>query len=840
MGWRTAKAQMAAGNYKLPIDEGGSFMEGFASTAVPMISDAIDSVISERAEKRKIELKEKLLREREALKAARKKDDEAKDNLEDVKEATSWLSFHGIPINEENINGAIAAADNVGGTGTARWSKLTTHYSENTDSYTWAGGVERDAPEEVTSVEADDGIVDPAMSDLTPQVDDLEATEETTPEATTADEETSSLMEPVEEPTTTPASATEEEDDPTGFLALGIDPESVQFVSYTADAAESDPTATPVAKVGTGFGYKPKKEIPTAFKEAEIDISSITSYKEWLAASQELKMQNSLMTKEQQGEWNEYGKRLFDMDNSTELDFSNLNSLSDVAGWEQTYRAKMGAAPDAELPASISSALDNIRTVIEAENDASMDAEQRVLSLYMKQPEFKKLTPNQQANFIQNYDLLSKPNYETVEEARAALQLAWQMQDASNYNRIDRQIQKFEASPRANKTQTGYRIVDKNGSPVLESVQYYERDGKLYDGITNEALSGNVIENLPETSLETWRGQAAGIRNYNKDVASYISLSLTMQDIIDVASIDEASLSTVAGIMKTVQSWEKEANTFASLILNQPDGKRLTLGEMEQQARAKGILGPNETLDSLTSPERLSEVMEEVKRHPEGTEKRTELVGRLKRILDAKFAIAQFQVGAAEGQSSTAMSNTDREQFRMFLSGFKDVDSLATNYATYMSTRLAALQAQGSQYGPMSDIGQQFYQTVGAYPTAGASTVREQFEKHEQSDRLMFIFNNIMAGQLKESPDNKYRTGSKPAETSVVAEEPEAKPEQVTATQEGDNTPETRDILSMDDTAFNALMKSLEKEGGGYDFSSLSNKEITDLQKRYSQSREPK
>ena len=65
MGWRSAKGQVAAGTYDNPgIDKGGSFAEGFASTFVPMFSSAVSDYASEQKEKRMLEMKESLLRQR--------------------------------------------------------------------------------------------------------------------------------------------------------------------------------------------------------------------------------------------------------------------------------------------------------------------------------------------------------------------------------------------------------------------------------------------------------------------------------------------------------------------------------------------------------------------------------------------------------------------------------------------------------------------------------------------------------------------------------------------------------------------------------------------------------
>lgn len=832
MGWRSAKA---SGNASMPVDEGGSFAQGFASTFVPMFSEATSSYLKEKQEERMLELKESLLRERASMSAARAASTSAQESAQEVAEAitdaTSWLTFHGIPINEDNINGALMAADNVGGEGSARWSKLTTHYEGDPSAYTWSGGVQRNTPVEMSTdpaaaVSADTAIVYPDATPTgvetpplpEPTIDDLEDTE--VPSVFNNNlgqglERTPTEGDPAETAVIDNPEDTEED---TGFASVEIDPGSIQFVAYTAPTADADPTAEPVINTGTGFGYKPSTDIPTAFKDAEVNVGSITSYTEWLAASQALRMSNSLMTAEQQGEWNEYGQTLFDVANSTELDFTGLDTLADVQGWEETYRSKMGAGPDAGLPESITQSLTRVRNVIEAETLNSMDEEQRMLRRYMDTDEFKKLNNLDQAMFIRNYDLLGKPNYETVEEARMALTLADRIgAGAGELSRIKTQVDQFEQQPGAFITKSGYQTVEVNGIPVLQPVQYYEKDGVLYDGTTNDRLAGNIKE-LDEAATKMWRSQSSGIQKYNNNVGAFIGLSVTLQDIIDVASVDDRSLTTVAGVLRNFDSFVTEAETFSSLLLNQPEERSYNRAQFEQEARAKGLLKEGETFDTLTSAEALQEAVAATQSSPEGSKERVKAVTRLRRMLDAKFAIAQFQIGAAEGQSSTAMSNKDREEFRRFLSGFKNVEDLATVYGTYMSNRLVTLQTQGQTYGPQSALGEQFRNETGAYPTAGAKPVREQIEGHPQADRLMFTFNNLLGGTFKESPNNPYREGAAPA------------PEPNLSTTDNGITSEA--IMNMDQAALSEFTKTLKTPEGEYDFSKLSPEQFDALLNR--------
>ena len=818
MGWRAAKA---SGNASMPVDEGGSFAQGFASTFVPMFSEATSSYANEQKEKRMLELKEELYRKRTTVKNARGASATSAKYAKalgiDIQEATSWLDFHGIPVNETNIKGALQAADNIGGDGTARWSKLTTAYGKEPTAFTWAGGVQGNAGGEVADsdviVPADSAIFDPADAVLADPTDtNTEAVAPTQPDD----------LEATEQPQQTETAEVEAEDSD-GVYPKGRKPGSVQFVSYTAPTAEEDPTADPVVNIGTGFGYKPTKSIPTAFKEAEITVSSITSYKEWLAASQALRISNSEMTAEQQGEWNEYGKRLYEVANSSELDFTGLDSLSDVQGWEETYRSKMGADANATLPTSIEQSLTLIRGVIEAEANADLSPEQRMLKRYMSEDAFKKMNGLDQAMFIRNYELLGQVNYATVEEARMAFNLADSIgAPAAEMNRINQQIDQFEAQPGARVTQKGYTIVDKGGVPVLESVSYYEQNGTLYDGVTNERLNTNLME-VDEGSVELWRAQTSGLRDYNKNVGAFIGLSLTLQDIVDVASVDERSLTTVASALRNFDSFVTEVDTLSSLLLDQPEDALYTQAQFEQDAVERGLLKEGETIDSLTSPEALKETLAELNTVPNGTDRGVQLIAKLRRMLDAKFAIAQFQVGAAEGQSSTAMSNTDRVEFRKFLSGFKNVEDLSANYASYMSNRLATLQSQGAQYGPNSATAQQFAaDNFGAFPTAGVKTVAEQIEGHPQADRLGLIFTNIQSGQFVESPNNTYRPGN----------QAEVPPTPQTPATGGGNSIEPQAITNMTDAELSEFSKTFITSDGKYDLTTLGIEQIEALIER--------
>lgn len=85
MGWRAAKAQMAAGTYDTPGDqEGAGFAEGFASTFAPALVAAAQSFSDDKREKRMLELKESLYRQRPRSSSTAAADRKAADELKEI------------------------------------------------------------------------------------------------------------------------------------------------------------------------------------------------------------------------------------------------------------------------------------------------------------------------------------------------------------------------------------------------------------------------------------------------------------------------------------------------------------------------------------------------------------------------------------------------------------------------------------------------------------------------------------------------------------------------------------------------------------------------------------
>ena len=98
MGWRTAAGQMAAGTYDAPGDqEGAGFAAGFASTFVPALSGAIDDYVTEKRDKRMLELKESLYRQRPRATSTAAADRKSQGQLLEIQAIADSLN---ISVNE--------------------------------------------------------------------------------------------------------------------------------------------------------------------------------------------------------------------------------------------------------------------------------------------------------------------------------------------------------------------------------------------------------------------------------------------------------------------------------------------------------------------------------------------------------------------------------------------------------------------------------------------------------------------------------------------------------------------------------------------------------------------
>lgn len=193
MGWRATKA---SGNASMPVDTGGSFAEGFASTFVPMFNAAVGDYASEQREKRMLELKESLYRQRPRASSTRSEDRKSQEELRDITALASQLG----------VSPAKAAELYYSHDGDA--SMAADAYNADEKSGLIVGEVIPSSPQQ------DEVIPDPLSPDTT---DDLSQTEPATP---------------TEEPVVGAAETAAEDEDLAVSDALGIAPKEPVFESF--------------------------------------------------------------------------------------------------------------------------------------------------------------------------------------------------------------------------------------------------------------------------------------------------------------------------------------------------------------------------------------------------------------------------------------------------------------------------------------------------------------------------------------------------------------------------------------------------------------------------------
>lgn len=174
MGWRAAKA---SGNASMPVDTGGSFAEGFASTFVPMFNAAVSDYASEQREKRMLELKEELLRKRASITSARTAATDAsklaREEAEMLRTARGVAESLGIMPTEANLNEVVSAVRANDGDG----SQATNYLQErmSTGSTVFEQGTVAPTPSAAPPAPVED------VEDDTGAALDLPATEEADP-----------------------------------------------------------------------------------------------------------------------------------------------------------------------------------------------------------------------------------------------------------------------------------------------------------------------------------------------------------------------------------------------------------------------------------------------------------------------------------------------------------------------------------------------------------------------------------------------------------------------------------------------------------------------------------
>lgn len=188
MGWRTAAGQMAAGTYDVPGDqEGAGFASGFAAAFVPALNDAVDGYVSEQREKRLLELKESLLRQRPRSTSTASADRKTQEELRDINALASSL---GIGVSEAttlyySYDGDVSMAVNAYSDNMA-----TGLYVTPAPSYDEVPVEPAPVDEEMSAVMPEDAPVAETASLATPapQADNLEATQGLMAESQTFDD----------------------------------------------------------------------------------------------------------------------------------------------------------------------------------------------------------------------------------------------------------------------------------------------------------------------------------------------------------------------------------------------------------------------------------------------------------------------------------------------------------------------------------------------------------------------------------------------------------------------------------------------------------------------------
>ena len=239
MGWRSTKASMDSGTYEPNVDTGGSFAQGFASSFVPMLNNAVSSYASEQKEKRMIELKEDLLRKRESIKSARTSSGAASklatEQAELLATARSVASTLNIDLTQANLEVVLSAVEASDGKGFRAIDVLTAQIDGGMKIFEQAtqppstgtpAPAPEPAPEPVTLPEAATTPVEDEMSSLNLP---------TTTEAPVVKETASLVAPPVETEDTTPADASVQ------VAQLGVPGVMIDMATgnYPADSVEA-------------------------------------------------------------------------------------------------------------------------------------------------------------------------------------------------------------------------------------------------------------------------------------------------------------------------------------------------------------------------------------------------------------------------------------------------------------------------------------------------------------------------------------------------------------------------------------------------------------------------
>ena len=260
------------------------------------------------------------------------------------------------------------------------------------------------------------------------------------------------------------------------------------------------------------------------------------------------------------------------------------------------------------LTKSLQASLDDMVAAAAAAKNATKNAhktpEVMALEAYMATEDFKALSAGEQAAMTVNFGSIFKPTYSSVEEAIAAYNTANTLGEG-----YESQVARIEAVINKNYGGNSERVfaVDDEGFGRIYFVS------KAFDPETNsvesttasgDPLPTNIIP-MADYDAKEVRSERKAIESdlakYNRSVSSFLTLSSTMADIVDIARQNDGVLTWTAKTMKNIATVTGEADTFLS-VLNDMGPNRdgnITREAYEEQLKAKGLLGKNETLDTV-------------------------------------------------------------------------------------------------------------------------------------------------------------------------------------------------------------------------------------------------
>ena len=824
MGWRNG-AKLSS----------GGFAEGFAAGFVPAYTAKVaNDRQKERDEANRahememMTVKEQMISQREKMKAARGSGAGAKGKLTDTQGLVTFLERNGIPVTESNLAGASEALSLYGGGGVNQWKNLQSAYDNGDMSDArWQGVTTGDTgntvgEEAITTPGANTGATTTGAT----------TTGATTTGATTTGATTTGITPLGATPPVAlsygeevnAAETSELESDLTKTETGGLEAETNSAFNITPGAVDSTvggqtfgltPDEGTVADevpvdnraetnaggpafdlpenqilapntVGVqvdmsdptyqtfGWGF-PDGNVPSAFKELEIDVSDITSYEKWDAASTEFKIGSGRMTAKQAEHWNELGQRLWRLDNDEKLDYSKIKNSVDISTFEANYRDAAGMGANEDLPESVAKQLDKIQKQIVAQENSTMSPEQKTLRILLDSDGFKQLTPGQQAVYIERIDLLEKTTYENRAEATAAVGLlkVLGMQEGNpTYDSAVNQLEQFD-SMAGSETHHGYIVAevieDGKTRKVFKAIPYYVgKDGKTRD--TNGALVNvTPLENITAADQKMVANMATKRTAYDNEVLKFQQALTNTQDLLDLVAIDDRVLTTVtANGVVLLENLGKEVRSLTSLLMDEEyrgsgeDGN-VTIEDLEREALNSGILKPGQTLAQMTSNENArAELSKE-------NMSETQRLATLKRLYDAKLALLQFQIGAIEGSSGNGLSDADREQFRQYLTGYKNVEEMGASFGAVLHAKAGVLETSRNQFDINSPEYQAFADRYGAGPAGvGAVSVADQFASNTiAGEDLLRSFNDVVTNRKMTPREKGNRYGDTEVGTST-------------------------------------------------------------------------